>query len=142
MILAVFSTCIASIIPVVIYPAINIVGVVVAILSLDLLLISHHYLGDNFSGLVHIRPNHQFIKSGPYAYIRHPIYTATIGLVIGYLLMTCNPLVLVWLPLLLELNRRIPLEEEIMIRRFGFEYVKYKVMVGCLIPKRYHSKNM
>ena len=33
-------------------------------------------LGDNFSPFLHVRKGHELITSGPYGFVRHPMYTA------------------------------------------------------------------
>ncbi len=40
-------------------------------------------LGKNWSAAVTIKQGHQIIRTGPYAYIRHPIYTGMLVAVIG-----------------------------------------------------------
>jgi len=41
-----------------------------------LLALAHHHLGKNFYSLVRVREGHALVESGPYRWIRHPIYTA------------------------------------------------------------------
>ena len=40
-------------------------------------------LGRNWSGSVTVKEGHELIRSGPYAYVRHPIYTGLIAALIG-----------------------------------------------------------
>ena len=41
------------------------------------------HLGRNWSGSVTVKEGHELIRTGPYAYVRHPIYTGLITAVLG-----------------------------------------------------------
>ncbi len=47
---------------------------------------SHVVLAKSYSPTLEIRDNHKLVKTGPYKYIRHPIYTGTV------LSIMCKPL--------------------------------------------------
>ncbi len=100
-------------------------------------------LGKYHSAQIEIRENHSLVTSGPYRYIRHPIYFFTIIEVISCclipnawyaLLLT----LLVYTPLLIL---RLLLEEKVLARQFGASYLHYREIVPCLIPftKGYRS---
>ena len=79
------------------------------------------------------------INHGLYHYIRHPAYTGLVlsffatGIAMGDFLAL---LVLV-LPLLYVLKKRISVEEVILIRYFGKDYLDYAVRTKKLIPWLY-----
>ena len=93
-------------------------------------------LNNNITRTVAIRQEHKLITSGPYRYIRHPLYTfgfifiMTISVsaaswwIFGLGLVT-------WVPLAL----RTPLEEQKLIDAFGDEYREYMQRTGRYIPK-------
>lgn len=41
------------------------------------------HLGRNWSGIVTVKEDHELIRTGPYGYVRHPIYTGLITGLIG-----------------------------------------------------------
>ena len=96
-------------------------------------------LGRFFSTKAVIQPEHLLINHGLYHYIRHPAYTGLVlsffatGIAMGDFLAL---LVLV-LPLLYVLKKRISVEEVILIRYFGKDYLDYAVRTKKLIPWLY-----
>ena len=93
-------------------------------------------LGANWSGIVSLKDGHELIRSGPYAYVRHPIYT---GLLLAATGTACvvdewrgvPALVLVVLGLALKARR----EEQFLTAEFGEAYVWYCQSTGSLLPK-------
>ena len=79
---------------------------------------------------------HTLITDGPFAYVRHPLYTT--------LLITIPPLVIVWLSDLIFLlpwalilvfsHYVVRIEERALIAGFGAEYKAYRRYVPALIP--------
>ena len=57
-------------------------GLLIVIAGLAFAIWARVYLGRNWSGTVTVKENHELIRSGPYAIVRHPIYT---GLIAGML---------------------------------------------------------
>src|SRR6202035_555424 len=41
------------------------------------------YLGKNWSGLVQVKHDHELIRSGPYRFVRHPIYSGILLALVG-----------------------------------------------------------
>ncbi|MEQ1586859.1 MAG: isoprenylcysteine carboxylmethyltransferase family protein [Cyclobacteriaceae bacterium] len=78
----------------------------------------------------------KFSRSGILNYVRHPIYSGTILIVIGFFLFTPTTATLlstvcifVYLPI------GIYLEETKLIQQFGAQYIQYKKEVPSLIPR-------
>lgn len=63
-------------------PAVQWFGLVVTAAGIGLAVWARAHLGKQWSGEVTIRQDHELIATGPYARIRHPIYT---GLLLGML---------------------------------------------------------
>jgi len=112
-------------------------GGILGIISTGLLVWSHSVLGKNFFGGMKIREGHKLIMEGPYQWIRHPIYTAFIGIGIGFFLLTGNWLIGgTWLAsITIALVTRLNTEEEMMIKQFGDGYLQYRERTGKLLPK-------
>ncbi len=81
------------------------------------------------------REGGRLIESGPYAYVRHPIYSAGLLFFVGYALAT-SPTALVPLAALAVLWRsKAALEEELLARRYP-EYGEYRARVsGAFVPR-------
>src|SRR5215475_9394292 len=59
------------------------VGVVVTALGIAFTFWARFHLGRNWSGQVVIKEEHELIRSGPYSFVRHPIYTGLLLAVLG-----------------------------------------------------------
>jgi len=93
------------------------------------------YLGGNWSGLVTLKQDHELIRGGPYALVRHPIYTGVLVAFIGTAIARNE-----WRGLLavaivfVALWRKLKLEERFLGDAFGESYSKYRAEVSALIP--------
>ncbi len=93
------------------------------------------HLGRNWSGIVTIKQDHELITSGPYALVRHPIYT---GLLLGFFGSALAigewrgvvAVVLAAGSLWFKLRR----EERWMRQQFGNAYSTYAKRVAALVP--------
>ncbi len=89
--------------------------------------------------LVHeavILQNHALITIGPYRFIRHPVYTGYLAMLLGTGVASLN----VWLPLfwpisLLGIVVQAGSEEKLLERRFGQVYEHYVGQTGQFIPR-------
>jgi len=93
------------------------------------------YIGENWSSAVSIKIGHQLIRTGPYAWVRHPIYSGLLLATIGTALARREPRG-VFAVLLLSLGFWIKsrMEEGFMQKAFGREYQEYIRSTGALIP--------
>lgn len=110
----------------------------VIIFTGDLLFVwSHRALGKNWSPLLEIRKGHTLVTSGPYKFIRDPMYAAIFIIGIGISLLSSNWIVALsyMLPVICMYLVRISDEEKMMIEQFGDEYRMYMKKTGRLIPK-------
>lgn len=92
-------------------------------------------LGRNWSGTVAVKVDHQLIRGGPYAVVRHPIYSglalAPLGTAVFYTRVGC----LLGVALaVIGWRLKSPTEEAFMEREFGAEYAAYKRRVKAPIP--------
>ena len=110
-------------------------GAAVTIAGLLFAVWGREYLGTNWSRSVTIKQGHELITSGPYAVVRHPIYT---GILTGFLGMAIAvsqvrgfiALALIFLALWIKLR----FEEQWMRSQFGETYVAYVRHTAALVP--------
>lgn len=96
---------------------------------------ARHALGNNWSARVVLKIDHKLVTRGPYALVRHPIYSGLLLMVTGTATAAGSPVSLLGL-LLVMLGACIKLryEEELMLRAFGESYRAYQRRVKGLIP--------
>ena len=93
-------------------------------------------LGKEWSPQLQLREEHHLVAIGPYARIRHPLYTAMIGYGTSLALVTANWVVVVLaVAVIAGLFARVPKEEQMMIEEFGEEYKAYMQRTGRFFPK-------
>lgn len=112
-------------------------GVGVALGGFVLLQWSQNTLGKNWSDAPKLVQEQQMITSGPYRWIRHPIYAA-------FLLILGSPLLIsaswfvggMWIAMTgLDIASRIRTEEAMMLSQFGEQYLAYARRTGRLVPR-------
>src|SRR5262249_50786515 len=96
-------------------------------------------LGRFWSLHVEIRDAHEFVRSGPFRWVRHPTYLSMIlelvafGLILNaYFALAVGALAFV--PIL---ARRIKLEEAALVEKFGASYIDYQKNTPLLFPYRF-----
>jgi protein-S-isoprenylcysteine O-methyltransferase Ste14 len=93
------------------------------------------HLGRNWSGSVTVKEGHELIRSGPYGYVRHPIYTGLIAMLIGTVLISATGRSLAGLVIILvALIYKLRSEERFMRETFPGEYERYSAQVPALVP--------
>jgi protein-S-isoprenylcysteine O-methyltransferase Ste14 len=93
------------------------------------------HLGRNWSGSVTVKEGHELIRSGPYAYVRHPIYTGLLAAVLGTAIASGTVHAGVgFLIIIATLLRKLRTEERFMRETFPGEYERYSAAVPALIP--------
>jgi protein-S-isoprenylcysteine O-methyltransferase len=111
------------------------VGFGLTVAGVGIAVLSRVFLGRNWSGTVTVKVDHQLIRRGPYAMVRHPIYSglalALLGTAVYYARVGCFGGVA-----LAVFGWRLKsfTEEAFMERQFGAEYTEYKRQVKALIP--------
>ena len=110
-------------------------GLLIVIAGLAFAVWARVHLGRNWSGTVTVKEDHELICSGPYAIVRHPIYTGLLVAILGTaivfgewrgLLAVC----FLTIAFVLKLRR----EERFMAESFPDTYPRYRAQVPALIP--------
>ncbi len=95
-------------------------------------------LGDRFSGLVAIQPDHKLVTTGVYSVIRHPSYLGLLVGALGWGLAFRSGVGVILAALLIPpLLARISAEERLLRSQFGDEYNTYCARTSRLIPGLY-----
>ena len=103
--------------------------------SVGLFAWAHAVLGQFWSSYLQLRPGHRLIREGPYARIRHPIYTAIVGWLVSLGLVAANGTPFGFAALAaVHFLLRTQSEEKMMLGQFGDEYRQYMKRTGRLLP--------
>jgi len=93
-------------------------------------------IGSGISPTSATRREHQLSTSGPYRWIRHPLYTIGASFYISFGLMAANWFIaLMGILSFIVMAIRTPKEEENLIAKFGDEYREYMKHTGRFFPK-------
>ena len=110
-------------------------GAAVTIVGLLFAVWARGYLGSNWSRSVTIKQDHELITTGPYAVVRHPIYT---GILTGFLGMAIAISqvrgLIVFVLIFLALWLKLRMEEQWMRSQFGETYATYARRTAALVP--------
>ena len=93
------------------------------------------HLGKNWSQAVTLKEGHELITSGPYALVRHPIYTGLLLGIFGSAVARGEWRGLLAVALVFgALWHKLTLEEKWMRAQFGESYESYSRRVAALLP--------
>ena len=96
---------------------------------------SRRHLGRNWSTKVRIAEEHELVRSGPYRFVRHPIYTAMLGMALGTTIVSGQYHSLLGLVIIaIAYWRKIRIEEAALGGAFGAEYDEYRRKSWALVP--------
>jgi len=111
-------------------------GVALGIVSLPFLTWVHHVLDKHWDISLTLREDHKLVTSGPYRWVRHPMYTVHIVYFFTWVLVSANLLLLInYLLTIILIFARIPKEEKMLLDQFGDEYRAYMKRTGRLLPR-------
>src|SRR5262249_9318410 len=117
-------------------PAIQIAAVALTALGLGLAALARAYLGRNWSAEVVIREDHRLIRSGPYARIRHPIYSGLLVALLAAVLEIGQWRAVVGFAIMsFAIFLKARREEQFLAEEFGEEFERYKQSTGLFIPR-------
>ena len=93
------------------------------------------HLGQNWSGNVTLKEGHRLIRTGPYAIVRHPIYSGLFLAFLGTAVAMDEVRGYLAFLVALEANvRKFKLEERWLTEEFGEEYSRYRREVKAIVP--------
>lgn len=93
-------------------------------------------LGSNWSARVTVKQGHELTRTGPYAYVRHPIYTGLLLAMLGTSWVVGEWRGFVAIALIAICHAlKAKREEAAMIGEFGVRYEEYRQGTGFLLPR-------
>ena len=112
-------------------------GLVLQIAMFILAIWARLHLGRHWRGVIAILGNHQLIRSGPYRLVRHPIYTAILGMFVATAMVSGGLYALLGVVFAtVAYWRKVRIEEHYLHQAFGEEYAEYSRITRALIPLR------
>lgn len=119
------------------------VGVTISLAGFGLRASAARALGSLWSVHIEIRQHHRIVETGPFRWIRHPIYVSLLIDVLGgvIILESWSALivfVVVYFPIVMWRLRR---EERAMCENLGRDYQNYAARVPALIPNLQGSRH-
>jgi protein-S-isoprenylcysteine O-methyltransferase Ste14 len=114
----------------------GLIGFALALGGMTIALWARFALGQFWSDRVIVQADHQLIRTGPYAHMRHPVYSGVLLGVLGtaLLLGECRGL-LAFLLLLTNYAIKAKREEQILADRFRDQFQEHLTHAGFLLPR-------
>ncbi|MFY9745547.1 MAG: isoprenylcysteine carboxylmethyltransferase family protein [Acidobacteriaceae bacterium] len=110
-------------------------GATVTVAGLLFAVWAREHLGRNWSRSVTIKQGHELIATGPYAVVRHPIYTGTLAAFLGMAIAVSQVRgFLAFALIFIVLWVKLRMEEAWMRSEFGETYAAYARKTAALIP--------
>jgi len=116
-------------------PALRWFGVGIGIGSVFLLFWVHRTLGRNFAAAGIIQARQTLITTGPYHWVRHPMYTTFFTISVTVALIAANWMIIMMCLLFgILLPSIIQTEEQTLLEKFGDDYREYMKHTGRFLP--------
>jgi protein-S-isoprenylcysteine O-methyltransferase Ste14 len=114
-------------------PALQWLGVILCACGIGFAIWARFYLGTNWGMPMTLKQDPELVTSGPYHYVRHPIYSGMILAMLGTTLVTIW-WVIPFIFFLVYFVYSAKAEEKIMLEEFGDRYADYMKRSKMLIP--------
>lgn len=115
--------------------AVQAVGLLLMLLGWFFAVWARVALGGNWSGTVTVKENHVLVTHGPYRWVRHPIYSGVLLLLLGTAVVVGTAVTIMEVAAVtLALSLKMRTEEKFMQETFGEQYRDYCQRVKALIP--------
>lgn len=115
-------------------PVFGWIGAACSVVGIGIAIWARVYLGRNWSAHPTQKAEHELVTTGPYGYLRHPIYTGVILALFGTISVGFIYTLVIFAVFLVIFVARIPREERIMRTLFPDQYPAYQKRTKRLIP--------
>lgn len=120
--------------------AMDILGVCVTAVGITFAIWARWHLGENWSAVVSIRSEHELIGTGPYRYVRHPIYAGILLALVGTVLVLGEVRGLIGLgTAVVSFYLKARKEDIWLLREFEKKFEAHANRTGMFLPKIVHS---
>jgi protein-S-isoprenylcysteine O-methyltransferase Ste14 len=111
------------------------IGAVLCVAGLLFCVWARFTIGRNWSGVVTLKGGHELITNGPYALVRHPIYTGLLTMFVATVIVRGHVAGIIAIPFVfVSFWIKLRSEEKLMLEKFPNEYAAYQQRVKRLIP--------
>lgn len=116
-------------------------GTIPLILGACAIVQAQRHLGRNITISISTKVEHALVTTGPYGWVRHPLYSAGMVESAGVGLLTANWFIVLTAALFwMLIAYRTPMEERKLLDRFGDDYRNYIRRVGRFVPRLTKSR--
>jgi protein-S-isoprenylcysteine O-methyltransferase Ste14 len=115
--------------------AAGLAGIVLTVLGLGFSVWARRHLANYWSGRIALKEGHRLVQSGPYGWVRHPIYTGVLIAIVGRAISMNTGAT--WIGAVLAAGvylSKVLGEERVLMQHFGEEYARYRADVKALVP--------
>ena len=110
-------------------------SIVFTVTGLIVAIVARRTLAGNWSRAVAFKEDHELITTGLYRYVRHPIYTGILLMILGTAVFVGTPSAGIgFLIIILGIWFKLRAEEELLTEHFPRKYPAYKKRTKALIP--------
>jgi protein-S-isoprenylcysteine O-methyltransferase Ste14 len=114
---------------------VKLMGLALACAGLMFAIWARRVLGRNWSGEITIKEDHELVRTGPYAIVRHPIYTAFLAMYAGTAIVSGQLHALLGLLVgIVAYLRKTRMEEANLVNAFGKRYNEYRDETWAIVP--------
>ena len=115
-------------------PTLATIGVIVCACGIGFAIWARAHLGKNWGMPMSVKEAPDLITSGPYAYVRHPIYTGVLFGILGSTFVAGLYWLIIFIVSSIYFFYSARIEEKRLLRQFGEQYQAYKNRTKMLIP--------
>jgi protein-S-isoprenylcysteine O-methyltransferase Ste14 len=111
-------------------------GALLTVAGIAFAIWARRHIAENWSAQVTIRAEHELIRTGPYARIRHPIYTGLLLAVAGTAIVIGEYRAIVaFAVILIGFTYKAKREESLLASQFGPAFDEHRRQTGFFLPR-------
>ena len=115
-------------------PAVGVIGVILCAAGMAFAVWARLHLGRNWGTPMSLQENHELVTTGPYARVRHPIYTGALLAMLGSAFAASAIWFIAFIIVCPFFIYSAIAEEKFMAQQFPNEYPAYKARTKMLVP--------